>query len=257
VTIFQESARYYDSIYADKDYAAEVEYVDSLIQRFAAGAHSILDLGCGTGRHAFEFAERGYAVLGVDRSSSMLKSAEEQKTKLPCHLRDRLAFEHDDVRGFRLDRRFDCVLALFHVVSYQTSNDDVLAMFATAKRHLRSDGIFVFDCWYGPGVLSEPPVARAKRVEQGSHRLLRMAEPAMQINSNLVDVRYRFVVEGGKPGQSSEFHETHTMRYFFGPELALALQMTGFKLLALTEWMTNREPDPRTWSVSVVAQSTA
>jgi SAM-dependent methyltransferase len=257
VTMFQESARYYDNIYADKDYAAEVEYIDGLIQRFAPGAHSILDLGCGTGRHAFEFAERGYAVLGVDRSSSMLERAQEQQAELPCDVRDRLAFEHHDIRGFRRDRRFDCVLALFHVVSYQNSNDDVLAMFATAKSHLRRDGVFVFDCWYGPGVLSDPPVARAKRVQQGAHRLLRIAEPAMQINANLVDVRYRFVVEGGKPGPSSEFHETHTMRYFFGPELALALQMTGFKLSAITEWMTNREPDLRTWSVSVVAQSAA
>jgi SAM-dependent methyltransferase len=257
VTMFRESAHYYDSIYADKNYAAEVDYVDRLIQRFAPGAHSVLDLGCGTGRHAFEFAERGYAVLGVDRSSNMLKRAQEQKALLPSHLRDRLAFEHDDIRGLRLARRFDCVLALFHVVSYQNSNEDVLATFITAKTHVRRDGVFVFDCWYGPGVLIDPPVARVKRLQQGAHQLLRIAEPAMQINANLVDVRYRFVVEGGPLEQSSEFHETHTMRYFFGPELALALQMTGFKLVDLTEWMTNREPDRRTWSISVVAQSTA
>jgi SAM-dependent methyltransferase len=253
--MFAESACYYDRIYAEKDYAAEVEYVDNLIQRFAPGAQSVLDLGCGTGRHAFEFAERGYAVLGVDRSGNMLKRAQEQSAELPCHLRERLAFEHDDIRRFRVARRFDCVLALFHVVSYQTSNDDVLATFITAKAHIRRDGFFVFDCWYGPGVLNDPPVARMKQLQQGEHRLLRIAEPAMQINANLVEVRYRFVVEGGAPGQSSEFHETHTMRYFFWPELALALQMTGFKLLALTEWMTNREPDHKTWSVSVVAQS--
>jgi len=256
VTTFQESARYYDSIYADKNYAAEVDYVDRLIQRFAPRAHSVLDLGCGTGRHAFEFAERGYTVLGVDRSGNMLKRAQEQKAELPSHLRDRLAFEQDDIRQFRLARHFDCVLALFHVVSYQNSNEDVLATFKTAKTHIRGDGVFVFDCWYGPGVLSAPPVAREKRLQQGAHRLLRIAEPAMHINANLVDVRYRFLVERGPSEQPSEFHETHTMRYFFAPELALALQMTGFELVALTEWMTDREPDRRTWSISVVAQST-
>jgi SAM-dependent methyltransferase len=255
--MFRESARYYDSIYADKNYAAEVDYVDRLIQRFAPGARSVLDLGCGTGRHAFEFAERGYTVLGVDRSSNMLKRAQEQKAQFAPHLRDRLAFEHDDIRRFRLARRFDCVLALFHVVSYQNSNEDVLATFSTAKTHIREDGVFVFDCWYGPGVLIDPPVARVKRLQQGARRLLRIAEPTMHINANLVDVQYRFVVEGGPPEQSSEFHETHTMRYFFWPELALALQMTGFELVALTEWMTNREPDRRTWSVSVVAQAAA
>ena len=256
MTVFRDSARYYDSIYADKDYAAEVDYVDRLIQRFVPGAHSVLDLGCGTGRHAFEFAERGYAVLGVDRSQAMLNRAQEQNARLPLHLRDRLGFEHEDIRRFRCARQFDCVLALFHVISYQNSNDDVLATFVTAKTHMRREGVFVFDCWYGPGVLNDPPVPREKRLERGSQRLLRVAEPAMHINSNLVDVRYRFVVEEGSPEQSSEFCETHTMRYFFGPELALALQMAGFQLVALTQWMTNLEPDRSTWSVSVVARST-
>ena len=79
VTVFGESARYYDSLYADKDYAAEVAYVDGLIQRYAPGARSVLDLGCGTGRHAIEFAERGYSVLGIDRSRNMLNQAQAHK----------------------------------------------------------------------------------------------------------------------------------------------------------------------------------
>jgi SAM-dependent methyltransferase len=256
VTTFDASARYYDSLYADKNYAAEVDYVDGLIQLHAPGARSVLDLGCGTGRHAIEFAERGYEVLGIDRSRDMLVRAQEQRAQLPPQLRDRLAYEQNDIRGLRLDRRFDCVVALFHVVSYQTSNEDVVAALTTAKAHIQTGGVFVFDSWYGPGVLTDPPVVRVKRLQQGAHRLLRIAEPAIRINENLVDVNYSFVVAGG-PGERSEFHEAHTMRYFFAPELALALQMTGFKLVALAEWMTGREPDSRTWSVSVVAHSVA
>ncbi|MGA8759079.1 MAG: class I SAM-dependent methyltransferase, partial [Stellaceae bacterium] len=232
-------------------------YVDRLIQRYAPGAHSVLDLGCGTGRHAIGFAERGYSVLGIDRSRNMLNQAHARKEQLSPYLRDRLAFEHQDIRQLLLDRRFDCVLALFHVVSYQNSNQDVLAAFTTAKTHLRRDGIFVFDCWYGPGVLTDPPVAREKRLQQGAQRLLRKAEPIIHINANLVAVQIRFVSDGGAAHDPSEFCETHTMRYFFAPELALALQMTGFKIVALMEWMTDREPDRGTWSVLVVAQSMA
>jgi SAM-dependent methyltransferase len=257
VTAFDQSARYYDSIYRNKDYAAESDYVDGLIQQYALGAHSMLDLGCGTGRHAFEFAKRGYTVFGVDRSAEMLHRARQQQAELSPPLRDRLAFEHRDIRNLRLDRRFDCVVALFHVVSYQNSNEDVLAAFAAAKTHLCRHGVFVFDCWYGPGVLTDPPVKRTKVLQQGEQRLLRVAEPAMHINVDLVEVSYRFVVAQGEREPPSEFHETHTMRYFFAPELALALQMSGFKITALTQWMSDREPDCHTWSVSVVAQSLA
>lgn len=257
MTIFGKSARYYDSLYADKNYAAEVDYVDGLVRRHVPGAHTALDLGCGTGRHAIEFAERGYSVLGVDRSADMLERAQERKAQLAAPLRDRLAFAHDDIRRFRVERRFDCALALFHVVSYHTSNEDVLATFATANSHLKSGGVFVFDCWYGPGVLTDPPVARTIQVEQRAQLLLRSAEPVLHINANLVEVRYRFVVEGPPLLAPAEFSETHTMRYFFAPELALALQMTGFELAALSEWMTDREPDCQTWGVAVVARSTA
>jgi SAM-dependent methyltransferase len=257
MTIFGQSARYYDSLYADKNYAAEVDYVSGLVRRHTPGARTILDLGCGTGRHAIEFAERGYTVLGVDRSSEMLQRAQQQHTCLSAPVLERLAFAQYDLRSLRLERRFDCVVALFHVLSYQSSNDDVLAAFATAKSHLKPGGALIFDCWYGPGVLTDPPVVRTRAIEERGQRLTRIAEPVMRVNANLVAVRYRFIVEMDLPGPRAEFEETHTMRYFFAPELALALQMTGLRLVALYEWMTAREPNCHTWNVSVVAQSGA
>ena len=256
LTPFERSAEFYDDLYEGKDYAAEADYVDALIQRYFPGAQSLLDLGCGTGRHAIKFTEKGYAVVGVDRSPEMIAKAQRHREKLPPQLRERLTLEPRDIRDFRLGRQFDAVVALFHVISYQTSNNDLLAALTTAKTHLRENGLFIFDCWYGPGVLTDPPAVRVRRMQQGLHRLLRTAEPTMRINENLVEVHYGFVTTGG-PKACSEFDEIHKMRYFFAPELSLALQVTGFQLLAFTEWMTGREPDSGTWSVSVVARTTA
>lgn len=39
---------------------------------------SILDIGCGTGRHSIELAKRGYKMTGVDLSSGMLAQAKEK-----------------------------------------------------------------------------------------------------------------------------------------------------------------------------------
>ena len=252
---FECSAEFYDSLYAEKDYAAEADYVEALIRKNLPGAQSLLDLGCGTGRHAVRFAEKGYNVVGVDRSPEMISKAHDRVEQVSPVLQGRMHLVHDDIRNLRLYRRFDAVMALFHVISYQISNDDLLAAFTTANTHLREDGVFIFDCWYGPGVLTDPPVARVKQLQEGASRLRRTAEPVMHTNANLVDVMYRFVREGGPLEQPSEFCERHTMRYFFGPELALALRVTGFELVTLTEWMTDREPDRTTWSVAVVART--
>ena len=250
---FERSAYFYDDLYEGKNYAAEAGYVDTLIQSYSPGARALLDLGCGTGRHAIEFTGKGYSVVGVDRSLEMIARAIGRRDYVSSDIRERLAFQHGDIRDLRLDRHFDAVVALFHVVSYQISNDDLLAALTTARAHLRENGVFIFDCWYGPGVLTDPPAVRVKRLQRGFSQLLRIAEPAMRINENLVDIHHNFVITAPRE-ECSEFKEMHTMRYFFAPELALALERTGLKLVAVAEWMSGREPDGNTWYVSAVTQ---
>src|SRR5438445_3704818 len=107
---FERSANFYDHLYEGKDYAAEADYVDALIQRYLPAAQSLLDLGCGTGRHAIKFTEKGYSVVGVDRSPEMIAKAHGHRKKLPLHVRERLTLERGDIRDLRLDRHFDAGL---------------------------------------------------------------------------------------------------------------------------------------------------
>jgi SAM-dependent methyltransferase len=189
---FERSADFYDDLYESKDYPAEANYVDGLIQKHLPEAQSVLDLGCGTGRHAIKFVEKGYSVVGVDRSPEMIAKAQCQREQLLPHIRERVTFEQGDIRDLRLGRQFDAVVALFHVMSYQVSNDDLIAAFTTTKTHLRKHGVFIFDCWFGPGVFADPPAVRTKTLYSGSNRLTRFAEPVMLVNDNAVEVNYRF-----------------------------------------------------------------
>jgi SAM-dependent methyltransferase len=254
VSVFAKSAAFYDALYDDKDYAAEADYVHDLVQRYRPGARSLLDLGCGTGRHAVAFAAKGYTVLGVDRSADMLEQAKARHAKLAAGVRDEIEFRQSDICDLSVAKRFDAVAALFHVMSYQISNADVIAALSSARKRSVEDGVLVFDCWYGPGVLTDPPVGRVKRVILGGHRIARVAEPVMHSDQNTVDVNYQFFV-CDDAGAYAEFCETHTMRYFSIPELQLLLRQTGWELLGFWEWMTDRRPANGTWSVTVVAQA--
>ena len=255
MTPFERSAEFYDQLYEGKDYGAEADYVDELIQRHLPGARSLLDLGCGTGRHAIKFAEKGYGVAGVERSREMIARAGAHREQLPPQLRERLTFEQGDIRDLHLGRQFDAVVALFHVISYQTSNDDLLAAFTTSRTHLKENGIFIFDCWYGPGVLTDPPSVRTKTLCRGPNRLTRFAEPVMLVNDNAVEVNYRFQLSDDLSRKCSEFFEKHVMRYFFVPELFLALRTVELKPLEVSEWMGQGEPGRGTWSIAVVARA--
>ena len=239
-------AETYDGLYGDKDYAAECDLIERLFAAREGGVETVLDLGCGTGNHAIPLAARGYQVTGVDRSEDMIAAA---AAKAGAAVR----FHTGDIRNVNLGRRFDAALMMFAVLGYQTTNLDVLAALATARRHLEAGGLLVFDVWYGPAVLHLRPSRRVKEAGAGGARFMRTATSELDLARNLCTVRYRIrgESEAGAPRQS-EF--VHRMRYFFAPELALFLESSGFRDLRLGAFPDfDREPDESTWNILATA----
>jgi SAM-dependent methyltransferase len=253
--VFDAYARYYDLLYRRKDYRAEAAYVDSLLCQNDIPGRRLLELGCGTGRHATELASLGYTIHGIDRSAVMLTEAE-ARAGANGTLGSQLTFSLADVCAARLNQRFDAAISLFHVMSYQTSDEAVAGMCETARRHLVDDGLFLFDCWYGPGVLTDPPTVRVARMADEVVEVTRMAEPTIDTLASTVDVRYDMFVRDST-GQVSEIKESHLMRYFFVSELRGFLTRAGFEPLTFLEWMTDRTPSAGTWNLCVVSRGSA
>ena len=220
MSVFGKYAKYYDLLYQDKNYSKEADYIDRLIKTYHPESKTILDLGCGTGRHDILLAEKGFFLTGVDSSKEMLSAAINEKES-KGYDDNKIEFHLGDVRRIRLERSFDVVISLFDVMSYQTTNADLFNAFETASTHLEKDGLFIFDCWYGPGVLSDPPAVRVKKLENERIFLTRIAEPIMHPDKNLVDVRYHLFIRDKNSQQVEETRETHTMRYLFKPEIEM------------------------------------
>src|SRR5438477_9986941 len=76
-------AELYDFFYADKPYADEAAFVHDCIRKFSSTAvHDVLELACGTGRHALELEKFGYNVTATDRSPDMLQVARQRNSKI-------------------------------------------------------------------------------------------------------------------------------------------------------------------------------
>ena len=238
-------SKYYDLFYNDKDYAAEVEYVLSLINKNNGKAESLLDMGCGTGRHAALFCEKGFLVHGIDMSKEMLKIAESRR----IDQKERLSFSHSSIQDLDLNKKFDIVTSLFHVISYQNSNDQLLKAFEKAKKHLNDKGVFIFDFWYGPAVLSDKPVTRVKRLEDENIKVTRLAEPLIHAEMNIVDVNYDIFIEDKVTNQITEKKELHKMRFLFDNELELICKNTNFEIIHKYDWMSFKKPDLNSWNV--------
>lgn len=253
VSSFGAYARYYDLFYGEKDYAGEAAFVDGLLGTHAAAAASVLEIGCGTGRHALELADRGYSVHGIDLSEGMLERAAELRAGAGARA-ESISFEYGDAREYRSGRTFDAVISLFHVMSYQTTNGDLLASFRTAAAHLEPGGIFVFDCWYGPAVLTERPEKRERSLEDDTAAVTRTATPAMDAQSDVCEVRYDISVTDKRTGETESLTELHPMRYLFSPEVAIALDVCGFDVIAQCEFGTGEPLSFSTWNACFVAR---
>ncbi len=253
MNVFGDYARYYDLLYQNKDYVSEANYIDRLIKIYANSAKTILDLGCGTGKHALALSKKGYIVSGVDISKEMLDSA---KILLKNSKQKGVDFIHGDIRNIRLGKKYDVVTSLFHVVSYLTTNDDIVKALTTVNFHLKKRGIFIFDCWYGPAVLVDIPKKKTRKLEDDSVIIERISTPKLHPNKNVVDVNYTVFVKDKKDINThiKRLTETHRMRYLFKPEVEYFLSNTGFKLIYSKEWLSNKNLGLTTWGACFIAR---
>jgi SAM-dependent methyltransferase len=247
--VFREYGRYYDLLYRDKDNLGETAYVRGLLARFGVPAGTVLELGSGTGRHGRLLADAGYTVFGVDRSETMiaLASAGGETRGFTC--------QRGDIRSARLEHRFDAVISLFHVISYQVCNEDLLATFRTARAHVSAGAPFLFDFWYGPAVFAQKPSVRERTFEDEHLIVRRRSEPRWDTSQNRIDVHFRIAVSEKTEGRSHDLAEIHPMRYFFLPEIELIGQATGFAFATAEEFVTGAPPSAETWGVCAVLRA--
>jgi SAM-dependent methyltransferase len=108
----------------------------------------VLDVGCGTGRHALELARRGIAVHGIDISERFIElaraasSASDERNPAMRGFRSSLAtFERADARTMAFDSEFDAVICLCQgAFGMMTAGGEDAAVVAGIARALRPEG---------------------------------------------------------------------------------------------------------------------
>jgi len=235
-------SKYYDLLYADKEYEKEAEYVMDLIRTFNKGTASILEFGSGTGKHGKLFKAGGFEHYGIERSNEMVEEA--HKTGVEC--------EQGDITSFKLDKKFGVVISLFHVISYLTTNKEVNECFTKANEHLEDGGLFIFDTWYTPAVYFNKPENRIRKVGNELLDVTRFASPAIHYNSNIVDVNFTVFIKEKADNRTTELVEKHPMRHFSIPEIALFAEINGFAIERIEEFLSGQEPSENTWGVCFV-----
>lgn len=137
--LYNKFAKYYDTIYSEKNYYEEVCFIDNLIKgNFLDNKKcELLELASGTGNHSIYFVNLGYALTGVDISEDMIKIASSKcpQAQYLCH----------DMINFKLNNNFDVITLLFTSINYCVNEQQLIDLFQNVFQTLREGGVFIFD----------------------------------------------------------------------------------------------------------------
>ncbi len=138
---YAQSAEWYDRVYAamGKDYAAEAAVLDAIVRARCPSARTLLDAGCGTGRHLEQLAVLDYEIAGFDLHPGFVRRARER-----CR---GARIVEADLCTVDVGRRFDAVTCLFGAIAHVETTDRLDAAIARLAAHLAPDGVLILEPW--------------------------------------------------------------------------------------------------------------
>jgi SAM-dependent methyltransferase len=245
-------AELYDLFYADKPYEAEAAFIDRRLQEYSVGpTRNLLELACGTGTHALLLEKHGYNIVATDYSEDMLQRA---KQKAAAAL-SRVDFRQQDMTQLDVSGApFDAAYCLFDAIGYVATNEALEKVFRGVHKHLRADGLFIFEFWHAAAMLRHYEPVRVRRWNTGDSLVLRISETALDHPNELCQVSYS-VYELSPDGTYSSFTDTHINRYFLVQEMAQWLAWTHFEPVKwFAGWTGDENISDETWHVVAVAR---
>ncbi|MDD4956017.1 MAG: class I SAM-dependent methyltransferase [Candidatus Omnitrophica bacterium] len=138
-SLFENYAHKYDKECFVQGTVGECDFIEQEISRDKS--LKIIDIGCGTGRHAIELTKRGYNVTGVDLSEDQIKRAKEKAQEAGLAI----DFQTQDARDLPFEGEFDLAIMLceggFSLMETDKMN---FAILKSAARALNDHGKFIF-----------------------------------------------------------------------------------------------------------------
>lgn len=159
--------------------------VDFILGFCDESTKTVLDIGCGIGRHSIELAKRGYDVCGVDFSEKHIAYANKQlHEETSDNIRCRLVCS--DVRSYQENKEYDIVICLYDVVGSFPEVSDNSNIIKSAYRHLKKGGIFILSVMNMELTDSLVPPERKANLKEYPEILLKL--PPSRIMQNTGDI---------------------------------------------------------------------
>ena len=133
------NSKYYHILYKSRNKNEASNFIQTIISTLSLKSNnSVLDLGCGNGRHSISLSNHFKLVHGIDISSENISLASENK-------KENLKFFISDMRNFDTNTKYDYIFNLFTSFGYFKKNEDNIKVLKSCHYHLNKNGLLFID----------------------------------------------------------------------------------------------------------------
>jgi SAM-dependent methyltransferase len=212
--MFDKTASYYDLIYSSKDYQREANDIQDYLVKVCPQARDILDVACGTGKHA-QYLSEYYQVDGIDSNPSFIEIASARNPDGQYYCKDMMKFQ--------LPKQYDVVLCLFSSIAYVKTFDGLVDTLGQLYNHVKASGCLIVEPWFAPDTW-ESGRYDMLTVEDETHKICRMSHTTREGLVSILHFQYLISSLNG----IEHYKERHELGLFTRNNMLQAFQMAGF-----------------------------
>lgn len=256
---YSDFAKVYDELMDNVPYELWRDRLEGLIQRYGvsrperesesaldAERNLVVDLGCGTGTLTELLYARGYDMIGVDVSESMLNVAMQKRDVSGSEI----LYLQQDMRELELYSTVGTIFSVCDSLNYILEEDELLQVFSLADNYLFPGGIFIFDFnteYKYREILGNTTIAENR--EDCSFIWENYYDPEEEINEYDLTL---FIRE--KDGRFRRFSEIHYQRGYTLDQVAELIERAGMELVVAFDSDTAGQVTDKSQRICVVAR---
>ena len=256
---YQDFADVYDKFMDATPYEEWSEFLAELIEKYGVSKperdaeglldserNLVVDLGCGTGTLTELLYQKGYDMIGVDNSESMLNIAMEKKEKRGSEI----LYLLQDMRELELYSTVGTVVSVCDSINYILEDEELLTVFALVNNYLYPGGIFIFDFntdYKYREVIGDTTIAENR--EDCSFIWENLYDPEEELNEYNLTI---FVQEEGDSFR--RFTETHLQRGYTVERMRRLVEQSGMTIVKTLDADTREAVTDTSERVYIVAR---
>jgi SAM-dependent methyltransferase len=238
VAPYSRLATDYDRLVGDALYPTVRASFDACVRSLGLRFGSLADVGCGTGRFLRAMLGNGVPLIGVDRSSHMLRIEAER-------LRGQgVLLIRQDMRRLRLPRPVDLITCNGDTLNYLLAADELASTLMHCRKNLRPAGHLIADLLSGHPTDGDRILSDIRDGSAGRVSLWRT-------RSGKARRMTRVEIAFGHPdtnGETRWTREIHVQRWHRPSDLDAAAQQAGLRLVSAEPLVVERDrPKPAAW----------